>query len=113
MGAFAYSSDPNATVKLAVKDSQVNKNNYGLVATSDSGAPAILTASGNMITNSGIYGVYAQGPGAKVWATGNTVTDNVTGLSTGSSGVIESAGNNAVRNNGTDQSGTVTVIPMK
>jgi len=27
--------------------------------------------------------------------------------------VIESAGNNAVRNNGTDQSGTVTVIPMK
>jgi len=46
-----------------------------------------------------------------VWASGNTVSDNGTGLFNSGSGLLLSAGDNAVRNNGTDTSGAITAIP--
>jgi hypothetical protein len=49
---------------------------------------------------------------SRVWASGNTVSDNGVGLSN-SAGLFESAGNNAVRNNAGDTSGGITFIaPM-
>jgi hypothetical protein len=75
------------------------------------GGAITLSPSNNMISNSGVA-ITAVDPGSRVWATGNTVNDNVTGFSN-SGGVFESAGNNALRNNGTDVDGTVTVIATK
>ncbi|MBZ0251096.1 MAG: right-handed parallel beta-helix repeat-containing protein, partial [Burkholderiales bacterium] len=113
VGAYVYSVNPTATVRLAMSDSQLNWNNYGLYAYSEAGGTATLTAVNNVVTNAVSTAVYVIGTGAKVWAAGNTVTDSFVGFWATGNGVFESAGNNAVRNNGTDQNGTVTVIPMK
>ncbi|MBX3675085.1 MAG: right-handed parallel beta-helix repeat-containing protein [Burkholderiales bacterium] len=113
VGAMAYSGSATATVNLAVTDSQLDRNEYGLFANSAAGALVSLTASGNAITNASTAGITAFGAGAKVWAAGNTVTDNATGLVANGGGVFESAGNNAVRNNGSNKAGTIAVVAME
>jgi parallel beta-helix repeat protein len=47
-----------------------------------------------------------------MWASGNTVSDNGFGLYN-NGGLLESAGNNAVRNNTVDKSGTISVVAME
>jgi len=113
VGGYALSGNASATVRLAVRDSQVDANDYGLYAGSTAGGSARLTASNNVITNSVYTGITAFGAAARVWATGNTVTDNFNGLYADSGGVFESAGNNAVRNNTNDKFGTITVVAME
>ncbi|MBZ0251209.1 MAG: hypothetical protein K8F93_16255, partial [Burkholderiales bacterium] len=98
------------SVKVVVSDSQVDRNGYGLVAKTMKGAPVTLTATGNVITNSLNVGISANYSGAKVWAAGNTVTDNGTGFLVFAGGTFERAGDNAVRNNAFNKSGTVTVV---
>ncbi|MBX3674421.1 MAG: right-handed parallel beta-helix repeat-containing protein, partial [Burkholderiales bacterium] len=112
-GLWAQSTHATATLKVAVTGCQVDRTSIGLHAESSAGAPVTLTASNNLVTNTTVWGIYVNGTGAKAWATGNTVTDNVYGFVAVTNGVFESAGNNALRNNGTDQFGTVTVVPMK
>jgi hypothetical protein len=50
------------------------------------------------------------GAGVKVWATGNTVSNNGFGLAQSGTVIFESASSNAVRNNGTDIFGTITPV---
>ena len=109
VGAFSLSS--LAVVKVSVRDSQVVRNsNMGLFtqSTSTGGGLSTLSASNNIISNNGI-GIYANIAGARVWASGNTVSDNVTGL-LNELAVLESASDNAVRNNGTDTTGAISPI---
>jgi len=54
-----------------------------------------------------------MGSGAKVWASANTVSDNSFNGLNNISGLFESAGNNAVRNNTTNKAGTITVVAME
>jgi hypothetical protein len=106
---FAYSDNAAAVVKVSVRDSQIARCSLsGLQARSDAGAIVSLSASNNVISNSGI-GIYALSAGSRVWASGNTVSDNMAGLSN-SSALFETAGNNAVRNNDINKSGTIAVI---
>ncbi len=86
----------------------------GLQSYSDSGASVTLLASNSIISHNG-DGISAYQAGAKVWASRNTVSENSGfGLyNFGSQAVFESAGNNAVRNNGSDSVGTITVIAAK
>jgi len=109
-GAVAYSGNATATVKLAVSGSQVDRNDYGLYAVSGAGGAVTLTAAGNVVTNSVFEALFVSGTGAKGWATGNTMTDNGTGLSVAGGGVLESAGDNAVRNNTANKVGTISVV---
>ena len=111
-GVIAWSQNATAVVKVSVRDSRVGQNvGLGVSARSDNAAAVTLSASNNMISNNG-EGIRAISPGSKVWASGNTVSDNITGL-VNSSGLLESAGDNAVRNNGVDTTGTITVIATK
>jgi len=64
------------------------------------------------VTHSGISGLTALQAGSKVLASGNTVSDNGTGLEN-IGGLFESAGTNVVRNNDTNKSGTITVVAME
>ncbi len=112
-GAMAWSTNATATVKLALRDSQLDRNGEGVGAVSQNDGPASAVVSNNIIANSSTYALYSYNPTAKVWASGNTVADNNYGISSLNGGLFESAGNNAVRNNSTDQFGTVTVVPMK
>jgi hypothetical protein len=54
-----------------------------------------------------------SGSGAKLIASGNVVSRNTLGLQQDSSGVLESAGDNAVRGNSTDVSGSITTTFAK
>jgi hypothetical protein len=108
-GVVANSTNASALVRVSVRNSQVVRNSSsGLVAQSDAGASTTLSASNDVISNNGT-GLQAWKSGAKVWASGNTVSDNVTGL-LNTSAVLESASDDAVRNNGTDTTGAISPI---
>jgi hypothetical protein len=108
-GIDARSQNASAVIKVSVSDSHFFKNiNSALSASSIAGAAMTLSASNNIIS-SNRSGIGAAGAGTKVWISGNTVSDNsdvgLVNVSNGS--VFDSAGNNAVRNNGVDTSGTI------
>jgi hypothetical protein len=111
-GLLEVSNNASATVKVSVQGSRIVRNaGAGLHAESTAGAAVTMSASNNIVSNnnSGIEGFTS---GTRVWAVGNTVSDNVTGLSN-SGALFESVGTNAVRNNGTPTSGVITPIaPM-
>lgn len=113
VGGYAGSTNATATAILAVGGSQVDRNGFGLQASSSAGGTARLTARDNLITNGQFYGIQVTGAGARAWAVGNTVSDGLFGLAAESGGVFESAGDNAVRNNGTNKSGTIAVVAME
>ena len=109
-GVVAGTGDASAIVTVSVKDSRVVRNQAnGIVAQSIPGGPLALSASGNMVANNGGYGILSSFAGSKVWAVGNTVSGNFAGL-VNDGATFESAGNNAVRNNTIDASGTITVV---
>jgi parallel beta-helix repeat protein len=114
-GFGSTSVNSSAVTIASVKDSRIVRNSdYGVIVESDAGAATSLSASNNIVANNGTNGFWAYGTGTKVWASGNTVSDNSVGfLNQANGSVFESAGNNAVRNNGTDTSGTITVISTK
>ena len=109
-GVYAQSSIAGAFVKVSVRDSRAfSHNNYGIAAISNAGAFVTVSASNNIISNNSI-GIYAQSPGTRVWASGNTVSDNGHGLFNSNLALFESAGDNAVRNNLSANSGVITPI---
>jgi YD repeat-containing protein len=107
-GVVAYSDNASAAVKVSARDSRTVRNaNYGMVSQSTAGASVTLSASNNVISNNN-GGITAASAGSKVWMSGNTVSDNSTYGLYNSGGLFESVGDNAVRNNGTNASGTIT-----
>jgi hypothetical protein len=112
-GVEGYSTDATGVVKVSVRDSLIAGNSTaGMWAESLAGASVTFSASNNIVSNNST-GMRSTSAGSKMWASGNTVSDNTIGLSQGGAGVFESAGNNAVRNNGTNKAGTVTVVTME
>ena len=115
-GVMAYSTNATASVRVSVQGSQVVQNNdFGVIAESIAAGPVTLAASNNIITSS-IWGVGAYSLGSKVWVSGNTISGNNVGLiNANAGGILESAGNNAMRNNIVDTSGTgaITFIATK
>ena len=110
---FAWSADATGAVEVSVRDSQLAGNTFGAYALSSSGAAVSLVAGGNVVTLTSQEAIAADGAGARVWARGNIVTGNGTGLAALAGGLFESAGDNAVRDNATDKVGTITVIAME
>jgi hypothetical protein len=109
---FAYSNNASAVVKVSVRDSRVGRSvDHGMVAQSSAGASASLSVSNSIISNNAVgAGIVASSAGSKVWASGNTVSDNLYGLYD-NGGLFESACNNAVRNNtAADTNGTIIAV---
>ena len=104
----------NAEVSMSIRDSRIVQNtSNGLAANGGIGGGTVaLSASNNIISNNEGHGIVAINTGGRVWATGNTISYNDIGL-WNTTGVLETAGNNAVRNNNTNKSGTITVIAME
>ncbi len=115
LGVFMDSSS-NAMLKVSVHDSRIVRNANDGVRVGASGAASgdagTLSASNNIVANNGYGGIAVALPGNKVWASGNTVSDNYIGLYN-NGGLFESAGNNAVRNNTYDTYGAITVVTTK
>jgi hypothetical protein len=101
------------TARVSVSDSRVFGASNGLVADSTAGGAVTLSAGNNRVSNNGT-GIGASGAGAKIWASGNVVSNNLGyGLwNNGNGSIFESAGDNAVRNNASaNSSGVITVLP--
>jgi len=114
IGVSVFSSVAAGVVKASIRDSLVNRTNgIGVAVGTTAGAPVTLTISGSTVTNNSGTGIGVAGAGATVWASANTVTGNSIGLEQVLSGTFETAGNNAVRNNVMDKSGTITVGAME
>ncbi|CAG0972962.1 hypothetical protein BURK2_01403 [Burkholderiales bacterium] len=97
-------------VELHVKDSVASRNGSGVYAYS-SGGVALVSVTGSLISSNTAYGLAAENSGAKLVASGNTVTHNNFGLVQISTDVLESAGDNLVRENVTlNTVGTITTI---
>jgi hypothetical protein len=113
-GIVVGANTATSTTKVSVRDSRSVKNTAnGITAQSIAGGPITLSASNNVVSNNGGYGILSSFPAAKVWASGNTVSGNLFGL-VNDGATFETAGDNAVRNNVTaDTSGTITVITTK
>jgi hypothetical protein len=106
-------NNSEAVSKISIRDSRIVRNiNAGLSAEGGAGTTS-LSASNNIVSNNGI-GISASGIGAKVWASGNTVSDSeTTGLQNANGAIFETASNNAVRNNAPDFKGTIKSISSK
>ena len=114
LGVYALSGNASASVKVSVHDSQLVRNmGQGVSGQSGAGGFVTLTVSRNIVANNNNGGIAALGAGTKVWASGNTVVDNMAVGLYNSGGLFESAGNNAVRNNGADASPTITTVATK
>ncbi|MBX3675036.1 MAG: right-handed parallel beta-helix repeat-containing protein [Burkholderiales bacterium] len=109
-GFFAHASADSAAAKISAKDSHITNNYFGAAAQSSSGSSAVVNLLGNIITRNS-NGVATYFAGTRAWLSGNLVTDNNSIGLYNSGALIESAGNNAVRNNGINTSGTITLAP--
>jgi hypothetical protein len=108
-GIAALSVNTNAVLKVSVRGSRLVRNTgAGATTLSSVGAAVTLSVSNNIVSNNA-FGILAFSAGTRVWASGNTISDNGTGLYN-SLALLESTGNNAVRNNGADTSGDPIVV---
>ena len=111
-GVSATSVNANAAVSVSVRESRLSKNNTGIVPLSanTTSGPVKVTVSNNIISHNR-FGIFVSNPNAKILASGNTISDNTShGLVIQSGGIIESAGNNLVRNNAVNILGPLTAV---
>jgi hypothetical protein len=107
---YVRSSNATASVSASIRNSQVVRHaSAGVVAESQAGASANVAASGNTVSNNAT-GLYVVGAGARMWASGNTVSENNLGLHNNTGGVFESALDNALNNNATPTSGVISPV---
>ncbi len=111
-GFNAFTDVVANTILASITNSRVVQNNTGITANGGPLGTVFVSASNNAISHNGLVGVVAYNTGGKVVVNGNTVTHNEKGL-WAAVGVVESAGNNTVRDNGVDTEGTITVFAQK
>ncbi len=108
-GNTGFQADVYSTgrVELNIKDSVGSRNSIGAYANAVSGT-VLVRASNSLWSGNTGSGLRAIGSGAKLVTSGNTVTDNGTGLYQGSSAVFQSTGDNTLSDNFTATAGTIT-----
>jgi hypothetical protein len=91
----------NAAIKGAVRNSRISQNGYnGITLESDASAIVTVTVSHTSITNNATTGILSNLAPTKVFVAGSTIAGNGgVGLWAAGGGIVESAGNNEVRNN--------------
>jgi hypothetical protein len=87
VGVDAQGASPTATARISIDRAALVNNEYGAVS-EDAGGPALLTISNSLVTGNSTFGLYQLASGA----------------------VLESQGNNNVRQNGTNTMGTITSV---
>jgi hypothetical protein len=92
--------------RVAVEDSLADWNGANGVLVSFA---AVADLTGDVITNNQFDGIITLEPGTIVRVGSSTVTGNATGLTRGD-GTFESYGDNMVRGNTTNTSGTITTV---
>ncbi len=112
-GFNAFADNVVADINVSIRDSRIFSNaSHGVVANGGPAlAPVNVTVSNNIIANNGDAGIVVYNGSTKLLATGNTISGNNIGL-WNTTGLLESAGNNSVRNNAQQTNGTITTVPQ-
>jgi hypothetical protein len=97
-------------VKASVRNSVSSGNLSGFSAGGLNRA-AELNIENCLVTNNSAYGIVTINFDGTIRVSGSTVTNNGTGFAQSGSLVLESFGNNRVRGNTTNASGTITTVP--
>jgi hypothetical protein len=134
-----YIATSTGTVRASIDNCRAERNNLGFLAFTNSrvtinrsvasgnglyGFSTFSNASGTTtelnceecVSSNNAYGFYVaagSGAAATIRVSHSTATNNGAGFWQVGTGVFESLGNNLVRGNGTDISGTITVIPAQ
>ena len=110
-GVFTNGSAAGAMARVSVRRSRLLQNTSGGVgATGVDGSSVAVAVSDSQISNN-TAGI-SVGNNAKVWARGNTIGGNGVGIQN-NGGLLESAGDNAIRNNTVDVFGAVAVVATR
>ena len=111
-GVVAFSNSATGALSATVRSSLIAGSPNGIVSQSNAGATVSVAVSASTVSRANLYAIGVLNAGARVWASGNTVTHSAIGF-LNSGGLFESASNNALRNNGADTSGTIMQIVMQ
>src|ERR1700730_9543429 len=99
---FGINALDNSTVN--VKNSTASANQFnGFSAVSNSGGPAVMFVTNSFANDQGLSGIHAKGATATVFATGNSLSNNVNGFFRELGGHINTFTNNS--NNSTNTPG--------
>jgi hypothetical protein len=111
-GLFVSGDIPATDTKGSVSDSVSTGNGYGYVAANFGGTgTARLTVTRSTASNN-LEGILAQQGGGAITVTvsNSSVSGNTYGFDNSPASVFESLGNNTLRGNGTNASGTITPV---
>ena len=108
-GVLAFSNNGTAVVNVSVRDSRAVRNVAAGIAANAAGGITNLSVSNNIVSNND-KGIVGMNTGTRILASGNTVSNNSSFGLQNNGGLFETTGNNAVRNNGTNKDGAITVI---
>ncbi len=110
-GAYVYGITASTTTTATISDSVLSENNWGIDAFAPiAGAPLYVSVSRSTVSHNN-YGIVSDQNSIVVTASSNLVTrNNNLGLGQGGTAILESQGNNTVRQNGADTSGTITTV---
>ena len=105
---------PSAVVSTFISDSEFfSFNNAAVNAFSTSGTGTVLATFDTNRILSSAAGLKANGPQSSVVLMNNTVTQNAIGVMQQNSATVYTFGNNGIKNNNTDISGTLTPAPLQ
>jgi hypothetical protein len=114
---FFISENSRVTINRSVASGTVTSGSVGFQASSVVPGSSVEMSCVECVSNNNFFGfnVSAVASGkAMIRGSHSTATNNINyGFSNLGSGVFKSLGNNLVDGNGTDTSGTITVIPAK
>ena len=83
----------------------------GVELTANTGTLTALVTDNTIVRNLGNGGIHAAGAGVTVTLAGNAITTNSTfGVRQATTALVRTRANNVIQDNGTDISGTLTVL---
>jgi hypothetical protein len=94
-----------------IRDSVITDCVFGVDAFGSSGKPAEANVENCMIVGGANSGILAEGAFSTIRVSNTTVSKCTTGMGVSAGSLLESYGNNQVRGNTTETSGTITTVP--
>jgi Right handed beta helix region len=112
VAVYVYGTPAGTTTTAAISDTLVTNSYLGVLSTSYTAATVTQISVTRSTISNNQYGVNAEGTGPAVLTLSKSmVTGNLNGLSQFAAGsTFESLGNNTVRQNGTNATGTITTV---
>ncbi len=104
--------DPVAPVRVTVTNSQIVKNQQGVLADPQTGGRPTVVLTRVAISDNSLHGIRARGQNSTVFLNDTVITGNNVGISIGGAAQVISFGNNVIADNNTNGAPTQVVPPQ-